>query len=45
MTPRTERKMRAKMKRVWKQAVQARKAHNRAVTRFKKLQRQFRRAA
>lgn len=44
MTDRAERKLRMKMKRAWKKAVQARKAHNRAVTRFKKLQRQFKAA-
>jgi hypothetical protein len=33
-----------KMKRAWKNAVQARKQHARAVTRYKKLQRQYRAA-
>ena len=44
MTERAERKLKMQMKRAWKKAVQARKQHTRAVTRFKKLQRQYRAA-
>lgn len=44
MTERAERKLRMRMKRAWKKAVQTRKQNARAVSRYKKLQRQLRAA-
>ena len=44
MTERAVRKLRMRLKRAFKKAVLTRKQHARAVTRYKKLQRQFRAA-
>ncbi len=44
MTKRTRRKLQAKMRQAFRQAVQARKRHARLVSAFKKLQRRYRAA-
>ncbi|HEU4402742.1 MAG TPA: hypothetical protein VFT43_11610 [Candidatus Polarisedimenticolia bacterium] len=44
MTKRTRRKLQARMKRAFRQAVQARKKHQRAIASYKKLQRKYRAA-
>jgi hypothetical protein len=44
MTNRARRKLQAKMKRAFRQAVQARKRHQRAVSAYKKLQKKYRAA-
>jgi hypothetical protein len=44
MTKKARKKLQARMKRVFRQAVQARKKHQRAVTAFKKLQKKYRAA-
>ena len=44
MTDRAMRKLRTRMKRAFKNAVKARKKHDRAVKMYKKLQRQYKAA-
>jgi len=44
MTDRGRRKLQSKMRRAWKQAVQARRKHERMVKSFKRMQRQYRAA-
>jgi hypothetical protein len=44
MTPMARRKLQMRMKRAFRQAVQARKKHQRAVASYKKLQRRYRAA-
>ena len=44
MTKKARRKLQAKMRRVFRQAVQARKRHQRAVASYKKLQKKYRAA-
>jgi hypothetical protein len=44
MTKRTMRKLRSQMKKVFKQAQQARKKHERMISSYKKLQRKVRAA-
>lgn len=45
MTDRTRRKLHNKMRRAFKKAVQARKRHARAIASYKKIQKQYRKAA
>lgn len=44
MTKRTRRKLQVRMKRAFRQAVQARKRHQRAVVAYRKLQKKYRAA-
>jgi hypothetical protein len=44
MTKRARRKLQIRMKRAFRQAVQTRKKHQRAVSAFRKLQRKYRAA-
>ena len=44
MTDRAMRKLRSRMKKVFKEAVQARKKHQRMISNYKKLQRKYRAA-
>jgi hypothetical protein len=44
MTKRTRRKLQMRMKRAFRQAVQARKRHQRAIAAYRKLQRKYRAA-
>ena len=44
MTEKAMRKLRMRMRKAFKQAVQARKKHNRAVAKYTKLQRKYRAA-
>ncbi|HYV86198.1 MAG TPA: hypothetical protein VFB49_09820 [Patescibacteria group bacterium] len=44
MTKRSRRKLQTRMKRTFKQAVQARRKHERMIKAYKKLQRQYRAA-
>ncbi len=44
MTKRARRKLQVRMKRVFRQAVQARKRHQRMVTAYRQLQRKYRAA-
>ncbi len=44
MTKRTRRKLQSKMRRAFKDAVQARKRHQRALVAYKKIQKRYRAA-
>jgi hypothetical protein len=44
MTKRTRRKLQMRMKRAFRQAVQARRKHQRAVSAYRKLQKKYRAA-
>jgi hypothetical protein len=44
MTDRAKRKLQSKMRRAWKQAVQARRKHERVLKSYKRMQRQYRAA-
>ena len=44
MTDRARRKLQSKMRRAWKNAVQARRKHERMLKSYKRLQRQYRAA-
>jgi hypothetical protein len=44
MTPKSRRKLQMRMKRAFRQAVLARKRHQRAVSMYKKLQKKYRAA-
>ncbi len=44
MTKKARRKLQVRMKRAFRQAVQARKRHQRAITAYKKLHRRYRAA-
>jgi hypothetical protein len=44
MTDRSRRKLQSKMRRAWKNAVQARRKHERILKSYKRMQRQYRAA-
>jgi hypothetical protein len=44
MTPKSRKKLQARMKRAFRKAVQARKRHQRAVAAWKRIQRKYRAA-